>query len=99
MPELPEVQTTIDGIKPYLLNKKIIACKISVKKLDNEIIKINGQKLNAEKYTLKASKNPKDLGPFPKYTLWYYGDELIQFKFKHPKDKKIVTTVRNDWPK
>ena len=79
--------------------QKGIVRKISVKKLDNEIIKINGQKLNAEKYTLKASKNPKDLGPFPKYTLWYYGDELIQFKFKHPKDKKIVTTVRNDWPK
>ena len=33
MPELPEVQTTIDGIRPYIINKKITACKISVKKL------------------------------------------------------------------
>ncbi len=33
MPELPEVQTTIDGIKPFLINKKILSCKVSVKKL------------------------------------------------------------------
>ena len=33
MPELPEVQTTVDGIKPYLLNKTITACNLSVKKL------------------------------------------------------------------
>lgn len=39
MPELPEVQTTIDGIKPYILNKKIIACTVSVKKLRWELQK------------------------------------------------------------
>ena len=33
MPELPEVQTTIDGIRPYLVDKKILNCNISVKKL------------------------------------------------------------------
>ena len=33
MPELPEVQTTVDGIRPYLLNKTITACNVSVKKL------------------------------------------------------------------
>ena len=33
MPELPEVQTTVNGIRPYLLNKKITKCKVSVEKL------------------------------------------------------------------
>ena len=33
MPELPEVQTTVDGIRPYLLNKIITACNVSVNKL------------------------------------------------------------------
>jgi len=33
MPELPEVQTTVDGIKPYLINKKIKSCSVFVKKL------------------------------------------------------------------
>jgi len=79
--------------------QKGIVREISVKKQDNETIKINGRKLDAEKYTLNASKNPKDLGPFPEYTLWYYNNELIQFKFKHPKDKKIITTIRNDLEK
>ena len=79
--------------------QKGIVREISVKKLDNETIKINGQKLEAEKYTLNASKNPKDLGPFPEYTLWYHKNELVQFKFKHPKDKKVITTIRNDLEK
>ena len=33
MPELPEVQTTIDGIRPYLVDKKILDCNITVTKL------------------------------------------------------------------
>jgi len=33
MPELPEVQTIVDGIEPYLLKKKIISCNVYVKKL------------------------------------------------------------------
>ena len=45
MPELPEVQTTIDGIKPYLLNKKIIACTVSVKKLRWELQKDLAKKI------------------------------------------------------
>ncbi|MBI04579.1 MAG: hypothetical protein CMI96_02040 [Pelagibacteraceae bacterium] len=89
--------------KDILKQKKIfdtqkgIVREISSKKLDNEIIEINGEKLDTEKYTLNASKNPKDLGPFPEYTIWYYNNELIQFKFTNWKDKKEVTTVRNDW--
>ena len=33
MPELPEVQTIVDGIEPYLLNKKVVNCNVYVKKL------------------------------------------------------------------
>jgi len=77
--------------------QKGIVRKISVKKLENETIEINGKKINTEKYKLNASKNPKDKGPFPEYTLWYYKNELIKSQFKNPKDKKIITTVRNDW--
>ena len=76
--------------------QKGIVRKISVKKLDNEIIKINEKKIETEKYTLEASKNPKDLGPFPKYTLWYKNDELIKFEFINWKDKKKILTIRND---
>ena len=45
MPELPEVQTTVNGIKPYLLNKKIIACSVSVKKLRWELQKDLSKKI------------------------------------------------------
>ena len=45
MPELPEVQTTADGIKPYLLNKKITACSVSVKKLRWELQKDLAKKI------------------------------------------------------
>ncbi|PPR48848.1 MAG: hypothetical protein CFH15_01494 [Alphaproteobacteria bacterium MarineAlpha5_Bin5] len=77
--------------------QKGIVREISVNKLENEIININDLKLDSEKYTLNASKNPKDLNPFPEYTLWYYKDELIKFLFKNPKDKKIVTAIRSNW--
>ena len=76
--------------------QKGIVRKISVKKLDKKIIKINEKKIETEKYTLEASKNPKDLGPFPKYTLWYKNDELIKFEFINWKDNKKVSTIRND---
>ena len=39
MPELPEVQTTIDGITPFLLDEKILRCNVSVKKLRWDIQK------------------------------------------------------------
>lgn len=77
--------------------QKGIVREILVNKLENEIININDLKLDSEKYTLNASKNPKDLNPFPEYTLWYYKDELIKFLFKNPKDKKIVTAIRSNW--
>ena len=44
-------------------------------------------------------KNPKDKGPFPEYTLWYYNDELLKMEFQNPNDKKIITILRSDWVK
>ena len=77
--------------------QKGIVRKISVQKLENEIIKINDKKIETEKYILDASKNPKDKGPFPQYTLSYKNNELIKFEFINPKDKKKIQTIRNDW--
>ena len=78
--------------------QKGIVRKISVKKLNDEKIQINQSKLLTEKYTFNATKNPKDKGPFPEYTLWYYKDELLKMEFKNPNDKKnTITIIRNDW--
>jgi len=78
--------------------QKGIVRKITVKKLKDEKIKINKSKLLTEKYTFNATKNPKDKGPFPEYTLWYYKDELLKMEFKNPNDKKnTITIIRNDW--
>ncbi len=79
--------------------QKGIVRKIKVKKLQNEKIKINGQNIETEKYLFNASKNPKDKGPFPEYTLWYKNKELLKMEFKNPKDKKIIKIIRNDWGK
>ena len=76
--------------------QKGIVRKITVQKLENDIFKMNNKKIEAEKYILNASKNPKDKGPFPQYTLWYKDDELIKFEFVNPKDKKVVTGIRKD---
>ena len=77
--------------------QKGIVRKISVKKLKDEKIKINDSKLEAEKYIFNATKNPKDKGPFPEYTLWYFNNELLKMEFKNPNDKHIITIIRNDW--
>ena len=79
--------------------QKGIVRKISVKKLKNEKIEIDGININASKYIFNASKNPKDKGPFPEYTLWYHEKELVKMEFKNPKDKKIIKIIRNDWGK
>ena len=78
--------------------QKGIVRSIEVKNLGNETIVINKESIKCDKYLLKASKYPKDKGPFPEYTLWYNSknNELMKFKFKNWKDKKIVTLVRND---
>ena len=77
--------------------QKGIVRKISVKKLKDEKIKINQSKLLTEKYTFNATKNPKDKGPFPEYTLWYHNKELLKMEFKNPSDKKVIKIIRNDW--
>ena len=76
--------------------QKGIVRKISVEKLKDENIKINNTKFLTEKYIFNATKNPKDKGPFPEYTLWYYNNELLKMEFKNPNDKKIITIIRND---
>ena len=77
--------------------QKGILRKIKVKKLNNEKIEINGINVDTEKYLFNASKNPKDKGPFPEYTLWYHNKELLKMSFKNPKDKKLIKIIRNDW--
>tara|TARA_Y100001970_G_scaffold287904_1_gene413743 strand:+ start:13447 stop:14133 length:687 start_codon:yes stop_codon:yes gene_type:complete len=77
--------------------QKGILRKIIVEKLNNEEIEIDDKKIKAEKFIFNASKNPKDKGPFPEYTLWYHNDELIKMQFKNPKDKKTILIIRNDW--
>ncbi|MDC0161764.1 DUF6134 family protein [bacterium] len=79
--------------------QKGIVRKISVKKFENEKIKVNNIKVDTEKYRFNASENPKDKGPFPQYTLWYSNNELLKMEFQNPKDKKIITIIRNDWEK
>ena len=76
--------------------QKGIVRQISVEKLKDEKITINNFETETEKFIFNASKNPKDKGPFPEYTLWYQEDELLKMEFKNPKDKKIVTIIRND---
>ena len=77
--------------------QKGIVRKIKVKKLSNQVIEVNGEKLDTKRYLFDASRNPKDKGPFPQYTLWYHERELIKMEFKNPKDKKIIKIIRNDW--
>ena len=79
--------------------QKGIVRKIKVEKLKSEKIKVNNKTVFAEKYLFNASKNPKDKGPFPEYTLWYHEKELLKMEFKNPKDKKTIKIIRNDWGK
>ena len=79
-------------------SQKGIVRTIKVEQLEDEKIKINEIEILANKYVFNASKNPKDKGPFPEYTLWYFGKELMKMEFKNPNDKKnIITIIRNDW--
>ena len=75
--------------------QKGIVRKIKVKDEGFEKIEIDNKKIECKKFTLNASSNPKDKGPFPEYTLWYNkNDELMKFKFKNWKDDKTITIVR-----
>jgi len=77
--------------------QKGIIRKINIKNIGKEKIIINKKELITNKFLLNASKNPKDKGPFPEYTIWYSENgELIKFQFKNWKDKKIIITQRSD---
>ena len=78
--------------------QKGIVREISIKELGKETIDINGIEIITDKFTLDASKNKKDKGPFAQHTIWYSEDgELIKFQFKNWKDKRIITMQRSDW--
>ena len=78
--------------------QKGIVRKINVKKLKDEKIKLYNKEIEAAKFSFNASKNPKDKGPFPEYTLWYHNNELIKMEFRNPKDKKnVIKVIRNEW--
>ena len=75
--------------------QKGIVRKLDVKEAGKELITINNERINCTKFILNATRHPKDKGLFPEYTLWYSQDkELMKFKFRNPKDKKIVTFTR-----
>tara|TARA_B100000674_G_C37573013_1_gene792750 strand:- start:39 stop:722 length:684 start_codon:yes stop_codon:yes gene_type:complete len=80
--------------------QKGIVRTIKVKQLEDEKIIINDIEVLANKYLFNASKNVKDKGPFPEYTLWYFEKELLKMEFKNPNDKKnTIKIIRNDWSK
>ncbi len=78
--------------------QKGIVRKIQVKQVEDEKINLNNYEILASKFIFNASKNPKDKGPFPEYTLWYNNNELIKMEFLNPNDKKNkIIIIRNDW--
>ena len=75
--------------------QKGIVRKLSIKQVDNEIITINNTKIDCTKFILNATRHPKDKDLFPEYTLWYSKDkELMKFKFRSTKNKKIIEIIR-----
>ena len=75
--------------------QKGIVRKLSVKDVGNEIILINNKKIDCTKFILNATTHPKDKDLFPEYTLWYSMDnELMKFKFRSTKNKKIIEVIR-----
>ena len=77
--------------------QKGIVRDIQATKIKDEIILLNNIEINSEKYILNLSSHPKDRDPMPQYTLWYSKKgELLKFTFKPWRDRKTVTTQRND---
>ena len=78
--------------------QKGIVRSIEVKQVEDENLLFNDNKLMTNKFIFNASKNPRDKGPFPEYTLWYFERELMKMEFRNPNDKKnIIQIIRNDW--
>ena len=77
--------------------QKGIVRKLDVRNLGNEIIKVNNKNIDCTKFILNATRHPKDKDIFPEYTLWYSKDkELMKFKFKSTKAKKMIEVVRTE---
>ncbi len=97
---LPSNFWNIDILKQKELfdTQKGIVRTIEVEDLGYEKIKINGDKIKCKKFTFNASRNPKDKGPFPEYTLWYdENNELMKFEFQDKRrGNKIITIIRSN---
>ena len=97
---LPSNFWNIDILKQKELfdTQKGIVRTIEVKDLGYEKIEINDNKIKCKKFIFNASRNPKDKGPFPEYTLWYNeNNELMKFKFIDKKrGNKIITIIRSN---
>ena len=75
--------------------QKGIVRKLQIKEIGKEELIFDNHKIVCKKFSLNASRNPKDKFPFPEYTLWYSENkELMKFKFRNPNDKKIVEIIR-----
>ena len=87
--------TAPGGVNGSIVHAIYIANKLMTSAIVCSLVLVDDS-ATTEKYIMNASKNPKDKGPFPQYTLWYKDDELIKFEFINPKDKKVVTGIRKD---
>ena len=77
--------------------QKGIVRKLDVRNVGNETIKVNNKNIDCTKFILNATRHPKDKDIFPEYTLWYSKDkELMKFKFKSTKAKKMIEVVRTE---
>ena len=75
--------------------QKGIIRKLNVKESGKEIITINNKEVDCTKFILNATRHPKDKDLFPEYTLWYSVDkELMKYKFRSTKNKKIIEVTR-----
>ena len=91
------VKAPVGDLEVYV-DDNIVEVSTPIPSYEDEKININDIEILANKYVFNASKNPKDKGPFPEYTLWYFEKELMKMEFKNPNDKKnIITIIRNDW--
>ena len=78
--------------------QKGVVRTIDVEDLGYEEIKVNKKNIKCNKFIFNASRNSKDKGPFPEYTLWYNeNNELMKFQFKDEgRGKKIITIIRSN---
>ena len=97
---LPSNFWNIDILKQKEIfdTQKGVVRTIDVEALGYEEIKVNKENIKCNKFIFNASRNSKDKGPFPEYTLWYNeNNELMKFKFIDKKrGNKIITIIRSN---